>query len=220
MRILSFIFSTILAWGIDSTNADESVKLFNGNNLDNWNLYVPSEDVNIKDVFRVEDGHINISGIPDGYIRTKESYRNYKLHVEWRWPEEPKNSGILIHTQGEDRIFPHSIECQLKNGHAGDIVLIGAGAGITIKGSQYLLEEGGKPFMVIPKFAESSEHPAGDWNDYDIISRNGRLEVYINRVLQNIGTEMTLREGNIAIQSEGGPMQLRNIYLIPLDESS
>jgi hypothetical protein len=35
-------------------------------------------------------------------------------------------------------------------------------------------------------------------------------------VLQNKGTGINPTEGNIALQSEGGPIQFRNIYLQPL----
>ncbi len=35
----------------------------------------------------------------------------------------------------------------------------------------------------------------------------------VNGILQNVGSNMTLTEGNIALQSEGAPMQFRNIFL-------
>ena len=165
------------------------------------------------DLFWVEDGVISTSGKPHGYIRTRESYKNYKLHVEWRWTEEPTNSGLLLHVSGDDMIWPLAIECQLMHEKAGDVVLIGKGSGITVKDSAYLITSEENRYKVLPKFGEVSENPAGEWNNYDITSLDGKLEVIVNGVLQHVGTDMTLTEGNILLQSEGSAMQFRNIYL-------
>ncbi len=199
-----------------SCSSDKKIELFNGQDLDNWNIIVDSEDGEPKDLFYVEDGVMHTLGDPFGYIRTKESYSNYKLHVEWRWTGEPSNSGVLTNIQGKEMIFPHCIEAQLMNGNAGDIVLMGKGAGITVRDSAYMVTSEERRYMAIPKFEESSENAAGEWNSYDITSLDGTLELRVNGVLQNTGTDMTLTEGNIALQSEGSPLQFRNIYLQPL----
>ncbi|MDL1976181.1 MAG: DUF1080 domain-containing protein [Deltaproteobacteria bacterium] len=187
--------------------------IFNGENLENWTFFVSNSDVEPGDLFWVEDGMINTTGKPHGYIRTKDTYSNYKLHMEWRWTEEPTNSGVLIHVQGKDMKWPHCIECQLMHEHAGDLVLMGKGAGVTIRDSTYLIISEEKRYAVIPKFEDASESPAGEWNSYDITSQNGEIKVVVNGVLQHTGTEMTPTEGNILLQSEGSPMQFRNIYL-------
>ncbi len=201
---------------IFSCNTNNSIELFNGESLDNWNIFVSDPVVEPSDLFWVEDGMIHTSGKPHGYIRTKETYSNFILHVEWRWTGEPTNSGVLIHVQGEDMIWPLSIECQLMHEHAGDIVLIGEGSGITIKDSTYLITPGEKRYKVIGKWEEVSENPPGEWNSYDITSDHGDIEVVVNGVLQHTGTGLTLTQGNILLQSEGSPMQFRNITLKPL----
>lgn len=199
-----------------SCNTEKKIELFNGQDLDNWTIYVDSEDVEPKDLFYVEDGLMNTLGDPFGYIRTKESYSNYKLHLEWRWVNEASNSGVLLQVQGKDMIFPHCVEAQLWDGRAGDFVLMGKGAAITVKDSTYTVLSEDKRYLVISKFEESSEKPAGEWNSYDITSLDGIIELSVNGILQNLVTGSTLTEGNIALQSEGAPMQFRNIYLQPL----
>jgi len=203
----------LLSLFILSCSSDTKVMLINNDNLENWSIFVSNSDVEPGDLFWVEDGVINTSGKPHGYIRTKESYSNYKLHLEWRWTEEPTNSGVLIHVQGEDMIWPHCIECQMMHEKAGDLVLMGKGAGVTVRDSTYLITSEENRYAVIPKFEISSENPSGEWNSYDITSLDGDLEVIVNGVLQHNGTDMTLTEGNILLQSEGSPMQFRNIYL-------
>lgn len=208
-----FLFLSIFTL---SCSTDNTIKLFNGEDLGNWNVFVSSPDVEPADLFWVKDGVIHTAGIPNGYIRTKETYSNFKLHVEWRWTEKPTNSGVLIHVQGKEMIWPLCIECQLMNEKAGDIVCIGKGSGITIKDSTYLVKSEENRFIIVPKFEEPSENSPGEWNSYDITSLDGNIEVIVNGVLQHIGTDMTLTEGNIALQSEGSPMEFKNIYLQPL----
>lgn len=207
----AFLFLMIL---LLSCGAEKKTELFNGKNLDNWTIYIEDPDVDPGDVFWVEDGILNTSGDPFGYLRTKESYSNYQLHVEWRWVEEPTNSGVLLHVQGKDRIFPHCIECQLMHERAGDIVLMGAGAGVTVRDSSYLVTSDERFYLSIPKFENSSELTPGEWNSYDITSVDGELEIVVNGVIQHIATDATMNEGNIALQSEGSPLQFRNIYLV------
>ncbi|MCK4749582.1 MAG: DUF1080 domain-containing protein, partial [Bacteroidales bacterium] len=128
MKTISRLITILLlSFLVLSCSSDDKVMLFNGNDLENWNIFVSEPDVAPGDVFWVEDGMIHTSGKPNGYIRTKETYSNFKLHVEWKWTEEPTNSGVLIHVRDENRIWPLCIECQLMHEHAGDVVLIGKG---------------------------------------------------------------------------------------------
>jgi hypothetical protein len=206
------LFSTLIL----SCSSEPRVLLFNEEDLDNWTVFVSEPDVAPENLFQVKEGKIYSPGIPDGYIRTTEKFSNFKLHLEWRWPEEPINSGVLMHVQGEDRIWPKCIEAQLKHGNAGDFVLMGPGTGITVRDSTYLIGPDEGWYKVVGKFEVSSEKQPGEWNSYDITSLNGDIEVTVNGVLQNSGTGMTLSEGYILLQSEGSPIEFRNIWLQPL----
>ena len=213
LRILLPVLASLLMY---SCKQDNRIKLFNEENLDNWFTFVSDSTISPEGFFWVEDGVIRTGGVPHAYIRTKEVYSNFKLHVEWRWPEEPTNSGVLLHVQGEDKIWPHCIECQLAAGKAGDIILMGPGAGLTVKDSVWIIGPEESWYKRIPKFEESSELTAGEWNTYDITSQDGNLEVIVNDVLQNLGSNMTLTEGHILLQAEGSPIEFRNIWLEPL----
>lgn len=56
------------------------------------------------------------------------------------------------------------------------------------------------------------EKPAGEWNEAEIVCQGDRMAVYINGVLQN-ECSGTNRTGYIALQSEGGTLEFRNVYL-------
>lgn len=217
-KLTLFLLTTLLVFSIHSCKESEKIQLFNGENLDNWTLFVGDTAVNPGEVFYVEDGLLKIKGKPNGYIRTKGTYSNYILHVDWRWVEEPANSGVLLHAHGPDMLWPLCIEAQLMNGNAGDFVLIGEGSGITVQDTSYLIEPGERMFESIPKFEESSEKPAGEWNTYEIKCTDDLIELKVNGVLQNRGTDPTFTQGNICIQSEGGPMEIRRIELVEIQE--
>ena len=191
----------------------KKVALWNGKDFAGWKLYLPDDTVSVDDVWPVKDGVIHCAGKPNGYMRTTRKYENYRLHVEWRWPEEPTNSGVLLHASGPDQVWPKCIECQLKSGNAGDFVLIG-GPGITVNGQNMQNVE--KQFVAVPKKEKSSEKPAGEWNTYEIECLKDTIRCSVNGVLQNEGSNATRTSGWICLQSEGSPIEFRNIYLEPL----
>ncbi|MHC4120433.1 MAG: 3-keto-disaccharide hydrolase [Planctomycetota bacterium] len=190
----------------------EKMMLFNGTDFAGWKLFIPDKTVEVHDVWSVSDGAVRCEGVPHGYMRTRAKYANYRLHLEWRWPEKPTNSGVLLHAGGRDQVWPVTIECQLKSGSAGDFVLIN-GPGITVDGVDK--QDKDKQFVSVKKKKPTNEKPAGQWNSYDIHCEGDEIRCYVNGLLQNEGTDATITQGWICLQSEGSPIEFRNIYLEP-----
>ena len=189
--------------------------LFNGRDLEGWKLYLEDPDVDVLQVWTVKDGVLRCQGTPNGYMRTTKKYSDYKLHVEWRWPAEPTNSGVLMLASGPEKIWIRSIEAQLAAGSAGDIILIGQGVALTVDGKR--LQDESAQYIAIDKKNPSSEKPPGEWNSYDIICTRDLIKLYVNGVLQNQGTNPSESAGWICLQSEGSPIEFRNVYIEPLD---
>ena len=164
-------------------------------------------------VWSVRDGVIHCTGKPNGYIRTVESYANYKLHLEWRWPGKPSNSGVLLHRAGIDKVWPKCVEAQLMHENAGDFWLLSFST-IQSGGKQI----GPKQYANGKKKHPSNEKPLGQWNTYDIICNDGSVKLYVNGLLQNQGSGADPASGPICLQSEGTPIQFRNIYLEPVSQ--
>ena len=187
-----------------SCNGNTKTELFNGNDLNGWTCVLDQEsNVPTNEVYGIKDGNIHIVGNPFGYMRTAEKYGNYKLHVEWRWVGEGTNSGIFLHVQDGDKLWPNAIECQLCNGKAGDFVMLG---GSKIKEIECVGE-----FPIKDRNGDF-EKPVGEWNTAEIVCEGTSITVYINGELQNQCTGEN-SEGYIALQSEGGPIEFRNVYL-------
>ena len=172
----------------NGANAQKTEKLFNGKDLSNWNFVVDKNSVPADQVYSVRDGKIFITGQPFGYMYTKEKYSDYKLHVEWRWPngDSNANSGIFLHIADLKNPFPNGIECNLQAGRAGLFVLLGGSD--LVEYQQRPGEE--RPFFV----------------------KDGVITVYINGVYQNTGTNK-VKEGHIGLQSEGKEVEFRNVTL-------
>src|SRR5205823_1694497 len=102
-----------------STRAAEPIQLFNGKDLSNFEWVSSKPDVKMDDVWSMHDGILHCKGTPAGYIKTKDQYTNFILHVEWRFIKEG-NGGVLIRKTGPDKVWPKSIECQLQSKNAGD----------------------------------------------------------------------------------------------------
>jgi hypothetical protein len=185
----------------------EKIQLFNGRDLSNWAFQLRDPSVDPSLVFLVQNQTIHITGEPFGYMRTKDSFSDYQLHVEWRWPSEATNSGIFIHAQLPDTIWPKSIECQLQAGNAGDF--------ICMNGSD-MNERTDKSRRSVKKMAASSEKPAGEWNTMEIVCKTNTIEVFVNGVLQNKATGVSVGKGHICLQSEGKDVEFRNVFLTKL----
>ena len=197
----------------EAVTPQEKVMLWNGEDFTGWKLFVADEKADVDDIWSVKSGVVHCKGIPNGYMRTERKYANYQLHVEWRWAGKPTNSGVLLHSSGPDKVWPRTIEAQLQAGNAGDFVLIN-GTGITVDGEDKQNVE--KQYVVITKKAKSSEKTPGQWNTYDIVCKSDTIGVIVNGVLQNSGTKATDTSGWICLQSEGSPIEFRNIYIKPM----
>lgn len=181
--------------------------LFNGQNLSNWEFFLKDNSVDPATVFTVKNAAIHIKGDPFGYMRTRETFKNYKLHLEYSWPSEVTNSGVFIHTQNPDGIWPTCFEIQLMGGNAGDFICMG---------KSDMAERADKSSIVVKKSKPSNEVPVGEWNTLEVICKDNTIEVFVNGTLQNTASGINLSEGHICLQSEGKDIEFRNIYVSKL----
>jgi hypothetical protein len=187
-----------------------NIQLFNGKNLSNWAFHLKDPAVDPASVFTVQNGVIHIKGDPFGYMRTKDTYSEYKLHVEWRYPGEASNSGVFIHAQLPDTIWLKCFECQLKSGSAGDFVCMNGAKMNELKPNT----------RVVNKMAASSEKPVGEWNTMEVTCKSNTIEVYVNGTLQNKATGTSDSKGHICLQSEGKDIEFRNVFITKLPQAS
>ncbi|MBN1816041.1 MAG: DUF1080 domain-containing protein [Sedimentisphaerales bacterium] len=188
--------------------------LFNGTTFSGWTAHADEPGVDPWSIWSIEDGVIRSEGKPNGYIRTVDVYTDFKLHLEWRWVAEPTNSGVLLRAGGPDKVWPRCIEAQLKAGDAGDFVLIGH-PGATVNGVRY--QDDNQMYVVIPGMVDGLEKTPGQWNAYDIECIGDTITLRVNNRLINQATRVTDLKGWICLQSEGSPIEFRNIVVTRLE---
>ncbi|MGD0744076.1 MAG: DUF1080 domain-containing protein [Verrucomicrobiota bacterium] len=207
--ILSFFLTFVFA-GCRTSSSHQSggVKLFNGRNFSGWTFCMRSNSAPAK-TWSVAHGRIHCTGQPFGYMRTEKKFHDYQLTVVWRFVKvatNADNSGIFVHIQPPDKVFPQCVECQGQYQHQGDFVLAG---GVGADGHP----ANGKKYGFIPQTGPSNENPAGEWNTNRIVCRNGAIELTVNDRKMNQLTGCNLSSGFIGIQSEGGELEIRKMFL-------
>jgi hypothetical protein len=237
----SFLFS-ILGFWVAASVASEPLtpnqprELFNGTDLSGW-VPVYREKVDAPPTWQVMDGIIHCSGFPHGYLRTEQRFRNYRLTLQWRWMPSPplqtpegrprsRNSGVLLHMQLPDEVWPRSLEAQLMENNAGDFYVIGGvefrehsqarQSAVETAGGDEILRQRALNNRRLPKQEASSENTFSHWNTYEIICRGDTVTLWVNGVLQNRATGVSVNDGYICLQSEGAPLQFRRVKIEPL----
>ena len=210
------ILAVLLLTGMVSIGfANEGWKpLFDGQSFSGWTFEM-KDDAAPESIWTIQDGIIDVYGknqVP-GVLRTVQTYTDYELEFEWRWPGVPGNSGCLIHTSSpkEISIWPKSIEVQLRSGDAGDFWLIGES--IEVNDSQIAKGKNGKPNRRRLNLTNDSEKPAGEWNTMRIVAKDSKIEVYVNDALVNKGWNSSVNAGAICLQAEKADVQFRNIRI-------
>ena len=227
---------TLLSAGACAKKDNAPIALFNGADTTGWIAHGPDTPPGAAATWSAANGVLAATGAPFGYLRTETRHSNYRLTVEWRWPAaaqpdangnpRPRNSGVFLHMQGGDKVWPTCVEAQLQEQNAGDFIFMGVAgaselnaartAAIAAAGNDSVARKKAETNRRIPRKNPSSEKPAGEWNRLDIVCDGGTITVSVNGVEQNRATGVTVSEGHICLQSEGAPVEFRNVTLTEL----
>ena len=219
MKKIIFLICCSAVCSFSILNAQQYTSLFNGKNLDGWYVFLKDKlvDQDPDSTFTVKENMIHASGKDFGYISTKDSYKNFHLFLEFKWGEKKhpprenakRDGGILYYFAPgvPDHVWPRSIECQIQEGDCGDFWLVDS-TSLTVKGKRYPPTKN----QQVVKFADN-EKPSGQWNTVEVIGNNGKCTHIVNGVVVNEGEEANVREGKIALQSEGAEIYYRNIKI-------
>ncbi len=196
--------------------------LFNGKDLAGWKAFGratkdgPTTPIDAKDTWTVADGVLRGTGKPTGYLATEAEYSDYELTLKWRYPASLKggNSGVLVHVQKGDVVWPVCVEAQLRAGRAGDIWLqTAADVKLTVDPARRDADDKTMRHIWRAPKDDAVERPNGEWNDYRIVCRGGAIELAVNGRVVNAGKDCNLTRGRIALQSEGTEIEYKDVAL-------
>lgn len=217
-----FLAASLLGWFILIADCQialaqnpEGVELFNGRDFTGWTFFMRSNSAPEK-TWAVTNGLIHCVGRPAGFLRTEKSYHDYKLTVEWRFVKvapRANNTGILIHMQTPDQIWPKCIECQGQYRKQGDFWLQNGASAAGFPSD-------GRKSVNAPMTGPPNEKPVGEWGTYQVVARGDTVEIIVNGRDMNKISGCDVTAGFIGIQSEGAEIEVRKIYLESLPASA
>ncbi len=222
MKVTFIFLLGFFVLALASCNQVAKEPLFNGKDLNGWHIDVPLLD-SVPDgikPFIVRDGLLVSLGTPKGHLITNEAYENYRLTLDYRFSGAPGNSGVLVHASTPRvlyKMFPKSIEVQLKHENAGDFWCIVE----DIETPNMEERRGPKAkwggtagkLRRIKNLTDDSEKPLGEWNSLQIECIVDTVKVWVNGDVVNHGYNATATSGQIAIQAEGSEVEFRNLVL-------
>lgn len=216
------VASAALALAASSAMAGERTALFNGKDLSGWTSFADHDVTGgyaaAEPTWFVKDGSIFTTGTPFGYLRTKRGdYGDFLLHVEFRWwrQTERPNSGVFVRLAGETGAFaPTCVENQLCRGKVGDMLGL---AGMRIGGLEPKeAYDPSRPLSGITfatRPGKDVERPFGEWNEVEVEAKGDVLVCRVNGVEVNRIAGVGAAKGAVALQSEGGAVQFRNVWI-------
>jgi len=187
------------------------------------------ENVNCyDDTWSEKDGVIYCTGQPVGVIRSKEKVKNIELVVEWRHMKSAGNSGVFFWVPEESLEglepgnLPHGIEVQiLDHGYKERYEEDGRKADwFTTNGDVFPVGVADmEPFPPVAPNGKRSfpskdlSKGVGEWNHYYVRAINGEVRLWVNGEEVSGGTNCTPAEGYLCLESEGSPLEFRNLKI-------
>jgi len=177
--------------------------LFDGKTLNGWVIENHGD-------FRVEAGKLVVNrGV--GWLRSVETYSDFKLVLEFRFLEVKANSGIFVRTAAtcrEDETgYPNNgyqIQCMdTVEGNTPLATLINYGGPVSV--DHFDLQALTKAY-----------HGQGEWNRMEIICKGEDLSVAINGDQVTHSTGVQNAPGHVGIQAEHGLLEFRSIQIAEL----
>ncbi|MEP3480530.1 MAG: DUF1080 domain-containing protein [Fuerstiella sp.] len=165
-----------------------------------WNYFSSDDKTELADAWILktvdEQQQLICRGNPKGFLYTKTQYSNFRLTFEWKYITDPdSNSGVLIYTQKEPRLWPTAMQVQLHQPLAGCI----------FPGGDATSDSSTEP--------KGLARPIGEWNSCLIVSEGGKLSVEINGRKAGEVSGCMPSTGFIALQAEGSETHFRKLML-------
>jgi hypothetical protein len=216
--------------------ADESVsppRAFIDGTGAGWRPLGKDDFVNVNcepETWSFQDGVIRCSGQPVGVARTRKSLENFELVAQWRHLRSGGNSGIFVWAaesslEGikpgtlprggiEVQILDHGYKDQYEKRSGkkadwftthGDVFPVGTS---TMRPFAPVSPDGHRSFPT-----KHLSKGVGEWNHYYIRCINGEVRLWVNGEEVSGGTGCTPRAGYLCLESEGAPIEFRQLRI-------
>lgn len=243
MYCRKLLLVAVLLAGVGVRAQSGWTSLWNGKNLDGWTTWMqkPSQTSEVPGLQRDADGKytepigsgrdplkvftvdadvdgrpaIRISGEAFGELRTKRSFKDYHLKLQFKWGEKKwpprdrsetrRDSGLLYHVHAEPgaegRTWARSIELQIQEHDVGDLYAVGSAIAVRAKArpdtkpTVYDYDPAGEwTFFSQSQGASGrcvkqpdNEKPTGEWNTVELIAfRDDSIHIVNGKVVMRL----------------------------------
>jgi hypothetical protein len=197
-----------------------------------WKHLGEEDFVNVncdKGTWTWKGGAVHCTGQPIGVCRSARPVTNFELVAEWRHLKSAGNSGIFVWVPESSlkklkrNQLPSGIEVQvLDHGYVeqyekqtkkkatwftthGDVFPVG---GSKMKPFAPTSPDGSRSF---PR--KNLSKGVGEWNHYYVRAINGEIRLWVNGEEVSGGTGIEPRTGYLCLESEGSPIDFRNLRI-------
>jgi len=224
--------------GVQAQEAALPKAFVDGNGPD-WKALGEADFVNVNcnpDTWSFKNGIISCTGTPTGVMRTMDQYTNFELVVEWKHLKSAGNSGVFVWGTkdsidglaagtGRGRL-PTGIEVQiLDHGYKENYLAKNKSK----KADELFFSTNGDVFPTgttkMTPFKPTSPNGSrsfpkkelakgfGEWNHYYIRAVNGEVRLWVNGEEVSGGKDCQPANGYLCLESEGSPIEFRNLRL-------
>ncbi len=182
------------------------------------------------DTWTFKGGDIHCTGKPVGVCRTKKQYTNFELVAEWRHNKSAGNSGIFVWCPEEalkdlkpGKLPSAGIEVQiLDHGFAEQYEARTKKKGTFFTTNGDVFPVGKSKMTPFPPTSPNGSRSFprknltkgfGQWNHYYVRAINGEIRLWVNGEEVSGGNNIQPRSGYLCLESEGSPIDFKNIRL-------
>lgn len=200
-----------------------------------WRALTEEDFVNVNcapDTWTWKEDVLYCTGQPLGVLRTVNTYENFELVAEWCHRKPAGNSGIFVWTTEEsiEKLaaegkpgLPHGIEVQILDLGYTDQYVERTGKKpdwFTTQGDVFPV--GSSKMTPFPPTSPngSRSFPTEDrtrgvnqWNHYYVRAINGEVRLWVNGKEVSGGNNCQPRQGYLCLESEGSPIEFRNLRM-------
>ena len=169
LKVLLFIYNILIIQN------EEIKSLFNGKNLDGWNIYGTEK-------WYVDKGELICESGPDkeyGYLATEDYYKNFELSLEF-FQVSDGNSGVFFRSTIEGtKISGWQVEVAPPGNHTGGIY-----------------ESYGRGWLIKPDSIYDNIVKMNKWNKMKIIIMDDKVETFVNGIEMVNINDSKISDGN------------------------
>ncbi|MEM7385122.1 MAG: DUF1080 domain-containing protein [Verrucomicrobiota bacterium] len=199
-----------------------------------WKSLGKDDFVNVNcnpDTWTWKDGQAHCTGKPIGVIRSHEELENFEMVAEWRHLKSAGNSGVFLWAspesianleKGKGRL-PHGIEVQvLDHGYTAAYQRDHQKKPDWFTTNGDVFPTGPARMKPFPPVAPNGKRsfPSRNvslgihrWNHYYIRAINGDVRLWVNGEEVSGGTHCEPAKGYLCLESEGSPVEFRNLRI-------